>query len=110
MYLLFKNVFCFLSKDVYDIGVRVSFFKYCDLKLKKLFKIKQPKSNSIIQIWKDVESDDQHDRWQDYLFNITRDGYAVILSSPWYISFISYGYQEWYKWYSIDPMNDFEGF
>jgi len=77
-------------QDVYDNGVR-------------------PEKSTVIQIWKDTSTLADQKRWQEYLFNITRDGYAAILSSPWYINFISYGYQEWYKYYMVDPMKDFYG-
>lgn len=40
---------------------------------------------------------------------ITRDGYKAILSSPWYINYISYGYQEWFEWYKIEPLANFTG-
>ena len=32
---------------------------------------------------------------REYLSDITTNGYLAILSSPWYINLISYGYQEW---------------
>jgi len=50
-----------------------------------------------------------HRPWEEYLFNITRDGYKAILSSPWYINFIKYGYREWYDFYLVDPLKDFQG-
>uniref|UniRef100_A0A5F8HK57 Beta-hexosaminidase n=1 Tax=Monodelphis domestica TaxID=13616 RepID=A0A5F8HK57_MONDO len=39
--------------------------------------------------------------------NITKAGYRVLLSSPWYLNRISYG-QDWQKIYSVEPL-DFEG-
>ena len=41
--------------------------------------------------------------------DITSQGYQAILSSPWYINFVSYGYQEWYKFYKVDPLTNFTG-
>jgi hexosaminidase len=62
-----------------------------------------------IQIWKDTSTLSYHATWQEYLSNITRDGYRAILSSPWYLNFISYGYQDWYRYYTIEPMSNFTG-
>ena len=70
---------------------------------------RQPDKNTYIQIWKNTTFVDGHKPWQEYLFNITRDGYKAILSSPWYINFIKYGYKEWYDFYAVDPLNDFNG-
>lgn len=77
-------------QDVYDNGVR-------------------PDKNTYIQIWKNTTTVEGQRPWQEYLFNITRDGYKTILSSPWYINFIKYGYKEWYDFYAVDPMNSFNG-
>ena len=59
-----------------------------------------------IQVWKGAP---ENISWADTLSKVTADGYDVILSSPWYINYISYGYKEWYKWYSVDPLQDFNG-
>ena len=40
---------------------------------------------------------------------MTAHGYQVILSSPWYINFVSYGYEEWFKWYRVEPLANFTG-
>lgn len=77
-------------QDVYDNGVR-------------------PDKNTYIQIWKNTTTVVGHKPWEEYLFNITRDGYKAILSSPWYINFIKYGYKEWYDFYAVDPLKDFKG-
>lgn len=77
-------------QDVYDNGVR-------------------PDKNTYIQIWKNTTTVVGQRPWQEYVFNITRDGYKTILSSPWYINFIKYGYQEWYDFYMVDPLENFNG-
>lgn len=77
-------------QDVYDNGVR-------------------PDKDTYIQIWKNTTTVVGQKFWGDYLFNITRDGYKAILSSPWYINFIKYGYQEWYDFYMVDPLKGFKG-
>ncbi len=51
----------------------------------------------------------EHKKWYEYLSDITANGYQAILSSPWYINLISYGYQEWYKYYKVDPLANFTG-
>lgn len=75
-------------QDVYDNGVR-------------------PEKTTQIQIWKDEAIG--FSKWSDYLNDITSNGYPVILSSPWYINFVSYGFQEWYKHYLVEPMANFTG-
>ncbi len=62
-----------------------------------------------VQIWKDTTTLPYHKKWYEYLNNITADGYSAILSSPWYINFVGYGYQEWYKYYQVEPMANFTG-
>ncbi len=74
------------------------------------FDLKQKlEKNAQIQIWKDTNTLSYHAKWYEYLNNITRDGYSAILSSPWYINFVSYGYQEWYNYYKVEPMSNFTG-
>jgi hexosaminidase len=43
--------------------------------------------DTVIQIWKG----DVNKTWEMYMNNITKDGYKVILSSPWYLNYIKYG-------------------
>jgi hexosaminidase len=59
-----------------------------------------------IQIWK---GPNENISWTETLNKVTADGYDVILSSPWYINYISYGYQEWVKWYMVEPFANFTG-
>jgi len=63
----------------------------------------------VIQIWKDTSILPEHKKWYEYLSDITAHGYQAILSSPWYINFVSYGYQEWYRFYQVEPMANFTG-
>jgi len=77
-------------QDVYDNGVKLD-------------------KTTQIQIWKDTSILPEHSTWQEYLNQVTNDGYRAILSSPWYINFVSYGYQEWYKFYQVEPMRNFSG-
>jgi hypothetical protein len=92
-------------QDVYDNGVVVCLFKWICCKKILISKIdyfiKLDKSTQV-QIWKDTNTLPEHKKWYEYLSNITRDGYSAILSSPWYINFVSYGYQEWYNYYKVE--------
>ncbi|CAF0912542.1 unnamed protein product [Brachionus calyciflorus] len=58
-------------------------------------------NNTILQIWKSDKD------WREYLQKATKDGYQVILSSPWYLNYIKYG-SDWYDFYKIEP-TDFTG-
>ena len=80
---------------------KIFFFNF-----KKFFKLEK---DTQIQIWKDTSILPEHAKWSDYLSNITRDGYKVILSSPWYINFIKYGYEDWYRFYNVEPFTNFTG-
>lgn len=62
-----------------------------------------------IQIWKDSTSTGAPKSWNDYLYDVTKSGYKAILSSPWYINFLSYGFEEWYKYYKIEPTKNWRG-
>lgn len=62
-----------------------------------------------IQVWKDTKTLPEHKPWHVYLNDITRSGYRAILSSPWYLNFVSYGYAEWYGYYEVEPMRNFDG-
>jgi len=77
-------------QDVYDNGVKLD-------------------KSTQIQIWKDTSILPEHKKWYEYLNQMTAEGYKVILSSPWYINLVSYGYQEWYKWYTVEPFSNFNG-
>ncbi|XP_077478005.1 beta-hexosaminidase subunit beta [Stigmatopora argus] len=38
------------------------------------------------------------------MHNVTASGFTAILSSPWYLDYISYG-QDWIKYYKVEPLS-----
>lgn len=52
--------------------------------------------NSIIHVWKDQPA------FMTEMKNVVQAGYRAILSSCWYLNYISYG-QDWVKFYQCDP-------
>ena len=68
---------------------------------------------TIIQVWKGADN-----TWASYIDNAARQGYNVILSTPWYLSDISYGKYntntsvmnlEFFKYYEVEPLMKFTG-
>ncbi|CAF2083000.1 unnamed protein product [Rotaria magnacalcarata] len=73
---------------------------------------------TIIQVWKDSSDQGVFGSWAAYLNQAANEGYNVILSSPWYINYISYGKYdtnasvmnlEFFKYYEVEPMRGFTG-
>ncbi|KAH3874961.1 beta-hexosaminidase subunit beta-like [Dreissena polymorpha] len=56
-------------------------------------------ANTVVEVWKG--------EYQKEMAAVTAKGYKVLLSSPWYLDYISYG-KDWYKYYLADPQ-DFNG-
>jgi hexosaminidase len=77
------------------------------LKFLNFFKKLDP--STYIQVWKDTSILPTHEPWQTYINRVTKTGHVAILSSPWYLNFISYGYQDWYKLYQVEPLSNFTG-
>lgn len=47
------------------------------------------------------------DNWRSELKNVTSAGFSALLSSCWYLNYISYG-NDWIEQYNCDP-TDFGG-
>lgn len=58
-------------------------------------------SDTLVEVWKNEQ------KWQSNMKNVVQKGYSAILSSCWYLNYISYG-QDWRRYYQCDPHN-FEG-
>ena len=52
------------------------------------------KSDTVVNVWKDG--------WEDEMAKVTAKNLQVILSSPWYLNYISYG-EDWPKYYRVEP-------
>ncbi|CAF4499745.1 unnamed protein product [Rotaria socialis] len=73
---------------------------------------------TIIQVWKDSSDNSAFGSWAAYLNQAANEGYNVILSSPWYVNYISYGKYntntsvmnlEFFKYYEVEPLRGFTG-
>lgn len=71
-----------------------------------------------MQVWKDKSDNPTFDTWASYLNQVANQGYNVILSSPWYLNYISYGKYntntsvmnlEFFKYYEVEPFREFSG-
>nr|XP_022328431.1 beta-hexosaminidase subunit alpha-like [Crassostrea virginica] len=58
------------------------------------------KSDTIVEVWRGNSTIP----WQHYMSEISQQGYQTILSSCWYLNYISYG-QDWRKYYECEPYN-----
>ncbi|XP_026543241.1 beta-hexosaminidase subunit alpha [Notechis scutatus] len=59
----------------------------------------QVNPNTVIHVWKG--------NFQQEMSRVTKAGFRALLSSPWYLNFISYG-QDWLEAYRVEPLA-FEG-
>lgn len=58
------------------------------------------KPDTIVEVWRGNSTVP----WQHYMTRIASQGYKTILSSCWYLNYISYG-QDWRKYYQCEPQN-----
>ena len=42
--------------------------------------------------------------WESEMERVTRKGLRALLSSPWYLNYISYG-SDWTKYYLVEPLS-----
>ncbi|XP_022792625.1 beta-hexosaminidase subunit beta-like [Stylophora pistillata] len=54
--------------------------------------------NTVVNVWKSSPS------WPSEMAKVTGKGLKAILSSCWYLNYISYGI-DWHKYYQCDPQN-----
>lgn len=64
-------------------------------------------NDTLVHVWKDIYLDSSMKPWRDYIVPIAKKGYQILLSSCWYLNYISYG-PDWRKYYECDPQ-DFPG-
>ncbi|XP_076019967.1 beta-hexosaminidase subunit beta isoform X2 [Genypterus blacodes] len=55
------------------------------------------KPDTVVNVWMSNQLNEE-------LHNVTVAGYTTILSSPWYLDYISYG-QDWQRYYKVEPLN-----
>lgn len=60
--------------------------------------------SNIIQVWKDKDGRTTATHWEEYANNLTARGHNVVVSSCYYLNYISYG-QDWRTYYRCDPHN-----
>ncbi|XP_062844388.1 beta-hexosaminidase subunit beta isoform X2 [Trichomycterus rosablanca] len=58
------------------------------------------KADTVVEVW-------INNKVEQELQNVTKAGYATILSAPWYLDYIGYG-QDWQKYYKVEPLS-FDG-
>ncbi|XP_045615351.2 beta-hexosaminidase subunit alpha [Procambarus clarkii] len=61
-------------------------------------------NDTVVHVWK---NENVPAAWKNELNQVTSAGYNTVLSSCWYLNYISYGV-DWYKYYQCDPQ-DFDG-
>jgi len=54
------------------------------------------KNDTIVHVWKG--------QWEAEMKKVTSSGLRAILSSPWYLNYISYG-ADWSKYYTVEPLS-----
>lgn len=61
----------------------------------------QLQNDTVVHVWR------LEDKWAPTMEAVTAAGFHGVLSSCWYLNYISYGI-DWHKYYACDPQS-FEG-
>lgn len=64
----------------------------------------QVRPDTIVELWKDARNEGSNETWQKFALSVANKGYDMILSSPWYLNYISYG-EDWKIYYLVEPEN-----
>ncbi|KAJ3605279.1 hypothetical protein NHX12_027329 [Muraenolepis orangiensis] len=89
---------CWKSNPDIQMWMNVHSFGKDYSKLEAYYIQKWLKPDTVVNVWMGNQGE---------MSNVTAAGFNTILSSPWYLDYISYG-QDWQRYYKVEPL-DFKG-